>query len=83
MSGMANAASLGRTLSDYLKDELKRIAERPTLEELEERIRARGSVTLPVAAAEMVRQGREERDRHVDHRRIGSVRVASSHKRRA
>lgn len=77
------AASMGRTLSDYLNDELKRIAERPTLEELQERIRARGSVTLPMSAAELVREVREERDRDVDHRRIGSVRVASRHTRRA
>jgi plasmid stability protein len=56
------AASQGRSLSDYLNEELRRIAERPTMAELQERIRSRGSVELPVPAAEIIRQEREERD---------------------
>jgi antitoxin FitA len=38
----ARAAAEGRSLSDYVLVEIKRIARTPTPEELDERIRARG-----------------------------------------
>ena len=37
----ARAALEGRSLSDYLLEELRRMAERPTLQELRQRIAAR------------------------------------------
>ena len=40
----ARAASMGMTLSDYLLAEMARSAERPTLEELKERLSNRSSV---------------------------------------
>jgi plasmid stability protein len=39
----ARAAATGRSLSDYLLREITRVARTPTPEELDERIRARGS----------------------------------------
>ena len=56
----SRAASQGRSLSDYLLQELTRIAERPTQEEVLERIRARPPMELGRPAAELIR---EERDR--------------------
>lgn len=38
----ARAAAEGRSLSDYVLDEMTRVARIPTPEELDERIRARG-----------------------------------------
>ena len=60
------AAAAGRTLSDYLLDELTRFASRPTFEELRRRIAARDPVTLKESAADSVRIGREERERDFD-----------------
>jgi hypothetical protein len=56
----ARAAMAGKSLSDYLLDEIRRGAELPTLDELQKRLRARPHVspTPPPAAAV-----REERDR--------------------
>ena len=60
------AAAAGRTLSDYLLDELGRFASRPTFEELRRRIAARGPTVLEKSAADAVRLGREERERDFD-----------------
>lgn len=61
------AAKAGITLSELLRRELERIAERPTMSEMLERIRERPSVELsPGAAAEAVRAGRRDRDRQID-----------------
>ena len=57
----ARAALAGLTLSDYLLAELRRVAERPTLEEMQERLRARSQVTLREAPADAVRAERERR----------------------
>ena len=57
----ARAAKAGMSLSDYLLAEIRRIAERPTLDEIRERLRRHGPVTLPVSAAEMIRQERDSR----------------------
>jgi len=55
----ARAATEGVSLSDYLMAEIKKCAERPTLNELRERLRKRLPVTHSVPPAEAVR---EERD---------------------
>jgi plasmid stability protein len=49
------AAQSGRTLSDYLLAELEGIAEKPTLEELAERISRRERSELGDSAAELIR----------------------------
>jgi plasmid stability protein len=56
----ARAALNGQPLSDYLLAELKRSAERPTLQELEERLKERSVVHPKIPPAEAVRR---ERDR--------------------
>lgn len=55
----ARAALNGQALSDYLLGELKRSAERPTLEELEERLKERSVVRPKVSSADAVRRERE------------------------
>ena len=56
----SRAALAGMSLSDYLLDELRQVAERPTLDELQARLRSRAEAALSVAPAEAVRA---ERDR--------------------
>jgi plasmid stability protein len=56
----ARAALNGQPLSDYLLAELRRSAERPTLQELEERLKERTAVHPKISPAEAVRR---ERDR--------------------
>lgn len=56
----ARAALAGMSLSDYLLAEVRRLAERPTLEELRQRLAARAASSPSPAPAEAVR---EERDR--------------------
>jgi plasmid stability protein len=57
----ARAALAGMSLSEYLVAEVRRIAERPTLEELRDRLRQREHVTLPFPAARAVREERDAR----------------------
>ena len=57
----ARAAREGRTLSEMLRQELEEFANRPSLEEVLERIQTREPVTLTESAAEIVRAGRAER----------------------
>ncbi|HVA80397.1 MAG TPA: hypothetical protein VNF29_05690 [Candidatus Binataceae bacterium] len=57
----ARAAMAGMSLSDYLLAELRRVAERPTLEELRERLRRREPVALPFPAERAVRAERDAR----------------------
>lgn len=57
----ARAAMAGMSLSDYLLAELRRIAERPTREELLARIAARTSVHPGRQPAELVRAERDRR----------------------
>jgi plasmid stability protein len=64
----ARAAQAGMSLSEYLLREVKKVAERPTVEELIERIRKRGPLTQDVSGADLVREGREERDRELEAR---------------
>ena len=55
----ARAAIEGLSLSDYLLQEVERIAERPTLADLRRRLSARESVTPRVSPAKAVRAERE------------------------
>jgi antitoxin FitA len=57
----AQAAMAGMSLSDYLLAEVRRLAERPTLSQLRERMRMRSPVTAPLSAADAVRRERETR----------------------
>jgi plasmid stability protein len=55
------AAQQGRSLSDYLLEELQRIAEQPTMEEVLARIASREPVELTESAADMIRVERDAR----------------------
>lgn len=55
------AAEQGRSLSDLALDELRRSLDRPTRDELLDRIALRGSVRTSRPAAELVREERDER----------------------
>jgi antitoxin FitA len=55
----ARAAMAGVSLSEYLRGMLARAAARPTPEELDARIAARGSVTPPVSSADVIREIRD------------------------
>lgn len=57
----ARAAREGRTLSELLRRELELIANRPSLEEVLDRIRAEEPVLEGESSAELVRRGRAER----------------------
>ena len=57
----ARAALAGMSLSDYLLKEIRRVAERPTLEELHERLQARSSLTPTLSPTEAVRAERDSR----------------------
>lgn len=58
----ARAAMEGISLSDYLLKEMRRMAERPTMEELRQRVAKLEPVKLTVSAADIIRAEREERD---------------------
>lgn len=55
------AAQAGMSLSDFLIAEVERTAARPTIEELEARIRSRGSTELSVRPHVLIREMREHR----------------------
>jgi plasmid stability protein len=55
------AAQAGLSLSDYLLKQLRRVADRPTRDELLERIARRAPVRSRVRAADAVRAERERR----------------------
>jgi plasmid stability protein len=57
----ARAAMAGMPLSDYLLREIRRVAEQPTIAELWERIKQRGSVELGVNPADLIREDRDTR----------------------
>jgi antitoxin FitA len=56
----SRAALLGTSLSDYLLNEIRQVAERPTTDELRARLRSRAGTLLSVPPADAVRA---ERDR--------------------
>jgi len=55
----SRAALAGMSLSDYLLNELREMAERPTLEELRARLRSRSRITPSVEPSEAVRAERD------------------------
>lgn len=57
----ARAALAGMSLSEYLLREIETIADRPTLDELRERLASRETVTPDEAPAAAVRAEREAR----------------------
>lgn len=57
----ARSALAGMSLSDYLLAEIRRVAERPTLEELRARIEARPPVEPIEPAGEIIRAERDSR----------------------
>jgi hypothetical protein len=57
----ARAARLGMSLSDYLLRELKLVAERPTLEEMLERLASRPPAPPGFSPTEMLREERDSR----------------------
>lgn len=56
----SRAALAGMSLSDYLLKQVSQIAQQPTMEEMLERLRADGGVSLSVDPVEIIRA---ERDR--------------------
>ena len=62
----ARAAEAGMSLSDYLLREIRKSAEIPTGDELRERLAKLPPIITRTSSAEMVRQGREERERDLD-----------------
>jgi antitoxin FitA len=57
----ARAAMAGMSLSDYLLAEIREIAERPTLEEMRERLQRHKPVVLSTPAAQVIREARDSR----------------------
>jgi plasmid stability protein len=57
----ARAAQAGMSLSEYLLREICAVAERPSVEEVIARLRARGSIDKPFDSAVEVRRQRESR----------------------
>ncbi len=57
----ARAAMAGESLSDYLLRELRRVAERPTLEEMLDRLHQRPKISLTPSPAEIIREERDKR----------------------
>ena len=57
----ARAAMAGMSLSDFLLNEIRQIAERPTIGELRERLHQRETVNPRVSAAQSVREERDAR----------------------
>jgi plasmid stability protein len=67
----ARAALEGRSLSEYLRLELERIAALPTMEEMIERVAAREPVDLEESATEVIRRERRSRDAQLNRPRRG------------
>ena len=57
----SRAALAGMSMSEYILRELKRMAERPTRQEILARIAALPPVELETSAAEILREEREKR----------------------
>lgn len=55
----ARAAASGRSLSEYALDILAREARRPTIDDLLDRVRARGPIDVGTAAIEILRTDRD------------------------
>lgn len=57
----ARSAMAGMSLSDYLLAEIRRLADRPTLEEMRARIEARAPLEVRESAADIIRAERDRR----------------------
>jgi plasmid stability protein len=57
----SRAAREGMSLSDFIKRELERVAERPTMQEWLERSRNAKPIPAKMSAARVIRELREER----------------------
>jgi antitoxin FitA len=57
----SRAALEGTSLSDYLLNEIRQVAERPTLQELAERLESRTPVSCRISAAQILRAERSRR----------------------
>ena len=57
----SRAALAGMSLSDYLLQQIREVAARPTLEEMRARLARRPAVTLSVDTADAVRAERDSR----------------------
>jgi plasmid stability protein len=57
----ARASLEGKTLSDYLMEEIRQLAERPTIGDLRARLAKRSRVTLSVPTSNAVRAERDTR----------------------
>jgi antitoxin FitA len=57
----SRVALAGMSLSDYLLNEIRGVAERPTVDELRERLRSRSSVSPSLSPADAVRAERDSR----------------------
>jgi len=57
----ARSAMAGMSLSDYLLAEIRRLAERPTIEEMLARLQTRPAVNLSESPAEAIRAERDSR----------------------
>jgi plasmid stability protein len=55
----ARAAQDGMSLSDYLLHEIRRVAERPTLDEWFARVATRSPVTPSISPADIIRELRD------------------------
>ena len=55
----SRAALAGMSLSDYLLSEIREVAERPSLDELRNRLQSRSRLTPSVAPADAVRVERD------------------------
>jgi plasmid stability protein len=64
----ARAAKEGMSLSEYLLRDVVELAQRPTLDEVLERIRSRPMIDSDFSAADALREAREERERELDAR---------------
>jgi plasmid stability protein len=59
----ARAALAGMSLSDYLLNEIREVAERPTVEELRDRLEQRSRVVPSIKPGDAVRTERDRDDR--------------------
>jgi antitoxin FitA len=59
----AQAAMQGLSLSDFLTREARKIAERPTMEEMRKRLEARPVQHLKLSPTQVVREERDRRSR--------------------
>ena len=57
----ARAALLGLSLSDYLLQQIREVADRPTIDEIRARLASRSSVSLSMDTADAVRAERDSR----------------------